>query len=273
MKQSYTRFLLVVITIVNGCFAYAQNSPGARNTAMGGVGAVHDDVWSGFHNQAGLVHLNAAGAGVFYENRFMLKELSDKGVIAALPYGNSAFAISLRSFGYSAFSNSKAGLAYALKLSDKFSFGVQINYHSIRIGENYGTQHNVSFEGGFLYKYNQKLIFAAHVANPTRAKLADYNDERLPSILRLGVAYKFSEKVMLSGEIKKPSDADVSVHGGLEYWVVKEMALRAGFNTLNTFSFGFGWKTKVLLIDASAGFNSTLGFTPQISLTYSGTKK
>jgi hypothetical protein len=272
MNHSYTRFLLVVFTIVNGLFANAQNTPGARITAMGGVGVVHDDVWSGFHNQAGLVHLNGLSAGVYYENRFMMKELSDKGVIAALPYGNSAFALSFRSFGYSAFNNSKAGLAYALKLSDKFSFGVQLNYHTVRIGDIYGTQHNVSFDGGFLYKYNSKLTLAAHVANPNRAKLADYNDERMPSILRLGVGYKFSDKVMLSGEIKKPSDADVSVHGGLEYWVVKEMALRVGFNTLNTFSFGFGWKTKMLQIDAAAGFNSTLGFTPQIALTYTGSK-
>ncbi len=250
----------------------SQNTPGARPTSMGGCAVVNEDVWGTFHNQASLVHIEAISAAVFYENRFMLKELSDRGATLAVPLKNSAFGLSYRSFGYNAFNHAKAGLSYALKLSSKFSFGIQFNYHTLRLGENYGTTTKISFEGGFLYRYNTKLSLAAHVLNPTRTQIADFNNERLPTLLRLGAGYKFSDKVVLNAEVKKPSDAAASIHGGLEYWVANEVAIRVGFNSLNTFSFGFGWKLKMLQIDAAAGFNSVLGFTPQISITYSGKK-
>lgn len=271
-KFSFIRVYAVVCVFMVSLSGYAQNTPGARTTAMGGSAILNEDVWSGFHNQAGLVHLEGVSAGAFYENRFTISELSDKGALVAMPLGNSSFALSYRSFGYSAFSNSKAGLAYALKLNEKFSFGLQFNYHSVRIADNYGSTNNISFEGGFLYRYNTKLSLAAHVTNPTRAQIADFNNERIPSIIRIGAGYKFTDKVILNAEVKKPSNTDISVHSGLEYWVANQIALRVGFNTLNTFSFGFGWKAKSLQVDAAASFNSVLGFTPHISLTYSGKK-
>ncbi|MFN0031399.1 MAG: hypothetical protein ACKVOR_04490 [Flavobacteriales bacterium] len=252
---------------------FAQNNPGAHIAAMGGTALVNEDVWSAFHNQAGLVHCEGITAGAFYEDRFAISQLSDKGVAAAMPIGNSAFALSYRSFGYSAFSSSRAALAYALKLSSKFSAGLQLNYHTTRIGEGYGNSSAVSFEGGFLYRYNDMLSLAAHVYNPTRAKLASFNDERIPSVIRAGAGYKFSDRVKLNAEVKLPSAGATSVHTGIEYRVMQQVAIRAGVNTLNTFSFGFGWLTQSLQIDASAGYHQVLGFTPQLSLTYKATGK
>lgn len=241
---------------------------------MGGSGIMLNDLWSGFHNQAGLVHIEGISAGAFYENRFTTKELSDKGVIVALPFRTSAFAISYRSFGYSAFNTSKASLAYALKLSEKFSAGIQFNYHSIRIAENYGTQSNFTFEGGFLYRMNNRLSLAVHIYNPTRAKLAEFTDERIPSLLRMGAGYKFSDKVMLTGEVRKSSDANASIRAGIEYWVVPQVAVRAGFGSEPAmYSFGFGYKLNTFQLDVAAGYHQLLGFTPQIALTYAGKKK
>jgi hypothetical protein len=261
--------LVVLLLMLTTLKLNAQNTPGARAAGLGGSYLVMYDAWSAMHNQAGLVHLTGISAGVFYENRFGLNELSDKGAVVAMPLGNSAFAVSYKSFGYSSFSTSKTSLAYALKLTDKFSFGLQFNYHNTRIAENYGNASGISFEGGFLYKMNDKLSLAGHLYNPTRAKLSDFNDERIPSLLRLGAGYRFSEKVSVTSEVRKASDAKASVRAGLEYQLIEQLALRAGFGSSPShYSFGFGWKLKTFQLDVATGYHLVLGFTPQVSLTY-----
>ncbi|MFM9984572.1 MAG: hypothetical protein ACKVOK_05025 [Flavobacteriales bacterium] len=262
---------LVISLALCACFStalQAQDAPGGRATALGGSALVLDDVWSGFHNQAGAVHLPGLSAGAYYESRFALNELSDKGIVVAMPFRKSAFGLNYRSFGYSLFTNSRAGLFYAQKLSDKFSVGLQFNYYSLRLGENYGSRGTVGMEGGFLYRYNTKLSVAAHIQNPTRAGFTDFNNERLPSILRFSAGYRFSDKVMMIAEVKKPDNAGYKVSGGIEYFPATQIAIRGGFNSDQSFSFGFGWKIKTLTIDAAAGFHAVLGFTPHISLNY-----
>lgn len=263
--------LIQIILIILSCAQNisSQNTPGAASSGMAGSYVVMQDVWSAFHNQAGLVHLEGLSAGVFYENRYGMNELSDKGIVAAMPYGNSAFGLSYKSFGYQLYSTSKTSLAYALRLSEKFSAGLQFNMHNTRLGENYGSQTSLSFEGGFLYKMNEKVTLAGHIYNPNRAKLTDFNDERLPSMIRAGAGYRFSKKVILTGEVRKPSDANASVRAGVEYWLVNQLALRAGVGSdPSQYSFGFGWRLKTFQLDVASGYHQILGFSPQLSLTY-----
>src|SRR5688572_19379989 len=111
-KKAPVRIILYLLAIstafqLPGLTAKAQNIQGARATALGGAAITLDDVWSSFHNQAGLARLEGFSAGVYYENRFMLKELGEKGLAVGLPVGNGAFGLSFRSFGYTAYSDSR----------------------------------------------------------------------------------------------------------------------------------------------------------------------
>lgn len=273
-KMGITKIWLLLSCIICALHLNAQDSPGASASGMGGAYVVMTDVWSGFHNQAGLVHLTGLSAGVNYENRFSMNQLADRGIIVAAPFGIHAAGISHRSFGYELFNSSKTSLAYAILLSDKFSAGMQFNLHSIRLGENYGRQTTISVEGGFLYKLNEKVSIGGHIYNPTRAKLTGFNDERIPSMIRVGAGYRFSEKVILTGEVRKPSDADAAIRAGLEYFLVNTLAIRLGFGSdPSQFAFGFGWKLKTFRLDVAAGYHQVLGFSPQVSLTYMMDKK
>lgn len=264
------RTIFILLLLASAALASAQAQEGARAAALGGATVTLEDAWAGFHNQAGLVNLKAFSAGAFFQNRFLIKELGDRGMFAAMPINNGTFAFTYQSFGYSSFNQSRAGLAYALKLNDKFSFGVQMNYHSLRIAEGYGTSRNFSAEGGFIYKMNDHLVIAGHLENVNRAKLTAFNDERMSSVLRLGAHYSFSDKVKLIAQAQQVTQQKINVVGALEYDIVKSVSVRAatGANPTST-SFGFGWKNEFLRADIAAGYHSNLGFTPQISLTYS----
>ena len=248
---------------------FAQSAEGARAAGLAGTAVTINDEWSTFHNQAGLADLKSLTAGAYYQNRFMIKELGDRGITVATPVGKGVFGLAYQSFGYSAFTQAKSGLAYAMKLGEKFSVGVQMNYHSLRIAEGYGVSRAFSVEGGFRYVLNKSLILAGHIENANRAKIADYNDERAPSTLRMGATYVFSEKVQLSGQVQQTTQQKVIGSGAIEYFIIDAFVVRAGFASNPTLSaFGFGWRNENFKADISASYHSALGFSPQIALSY-----
>ena|GEM_PF-143403 len=263
------RNLLSTLLIFCSLGTIAQGFMGARSAGLAGSSATFGDEWSVLNNQAGMAFVPSTNAGVFYESRFVMKELGDKGFSLTQPIGAGALGLSYRSFGYSLFSDSRAGLAYAIRLDERLAIGVQANYHRVRIAEGYGTSQTVTVEGGLIYKMTKNLTLATHLFNPARASLAEYNDERIPSILKAGAAYRFSEKVQLIGELRKPSDRKPSISGGLEYNVVEDFSLRIGMGSNpGISSFGFGWQIKSLRIDAATSYHAILGFTPQVSIAF-----
>jgi hypothetical protein len=199
----------------------------------------------------------------------MVNQLSDKGFAISKKVGQGAFGLSYKSFGYSAYVRSRAGLAYGMKLGDRFSVGIQLNYHMIRIAEGYGTRRTVTVEAGMLYKVNEHLLLAAHIFNPNNAQLSEYNDEKIPAALRAGAGYRFSQRLLLSGQISKPSDQDPSVSAGLEYQFPEHLILRCGIHTdAPSASFGFGWDFGKWQLDLASAYHQVLGFSPQLSLVY-----
>ena len=243
---------------------------GARAAGLGNAAVTIGDVWSSSHNQAGLAMLEHPSGGIFFENRFMISELGIKGFVFALPVKNSGvIAVNATQFGYSKYNEKKAGLAFARKLGNKISVGLQLDYLSTFIGDDYGTRNTLAVEGGILAEPIKNLRIGVHLFNPTRSKLAEYADERVPALFRAGAGYSFSDKVMLCAEVEKDIDFSASFRSGIEYHPVEQIYLRGGIAThpLQS-SFGFGLKLKNFRIDAATSYHQVLGYTPQFGLTY-----
>lgn len=232
------------------------------------------DVWSTHHNQAGLAFVKDISTGVYYENRFLLQQLSLKAAAIALPIKAGTFGIAFSSFGYSLYSENKYSLSFAKAFSNKFSMGIAMDYISTKIAEGYGSKGVAVAEIGLQTKPIKNLTIGVHLFNPTRTKLADYNNERLPTILRLGGHYQFSEKVILAIETEKNISEKALLKVGIEYKPTKELFIRIGVGSNpTTSSFGLGINLKSFKIDLSTHYNQVLGFSPQIGLTYNFTKK
>ena len=247
-----------------------ENFPvGARSSGMGNASVSLSDVWSAHHNQAGLGFVRDISAGAYYENRFLIKALSIKGGVIALPVKGGTFGFCISNFGYSLYHENKYSLSFAKAFGNKLSAGIAMDYLTTKIGEGYGSKGVLAAEFGIQAKPLKGLTIGAHVFNPTRAKLADYNNERLPTIIRLGCDYNFSENVTVAVETEKDIAQKAIFKAGIEYKPVKELYLRAGIGTNPTLtSFGFGLNLKSIKIDISANYHQTLGFSPQVGLTY-----
>ncbi|MCX7744237.1 MAG: hypothetical protein N2167_06690 [Flavobacteriales bacterium] len=270
--MSQPKFIhIVYCTFILSGVSIAQNSPvGARSAALGNASVSLSDVWSSFNNQAGLAWLNQMEAAVYYENRFLLPELSSQGLALVIPIKKiGCFDLNFNRFGYSQYNENKFGLAYARNFGPIFSAGIQFNIHWIHIGEGYGDLVTASGEISFQVKPLSRWVIAAHVFNPTRTPLADYNREKIPTIFRLGTSYAFHEKVLATSELQADLDFHPIIRLGVEYHAIEQLFFRIGFSS-NPVSptFGFGLMIKGFKLDAAAAWQPILGFSPQASLSY-----
>lgn len=266
--------LLLLFALPLLCFSVKAGNEnytiGARQAGLANAGVCITDIWAVYHNQAALAGLNDMAAAVYYENRFMVKQLNMQGAAFALPTKSGVFGVSFSRFGYSLYNESKYGLAYAKNFGENFSAGVQLNYVSTSIGEGYGSRGAFTAELGLRAQLAKGFFVGFHAYNVNRAKMANYNNERIPTIFRLGFQYNFSEKVFLAAEVEKDIDNSPIFKAGAEYHFVKAFYLRAGIASnpyLNTFGLGLEIAEK-LRLDVATSIHPVLGVSPQGSLSY-----
>ena len=143
-----------------------------------------------------------------------------------------------------------------------------MDYIETNIAE-YGKKGMPVAEAGLLAKPIKNFTIGVHIFNLTKTKLTTYNDERSPTIMRIGADYRFSNKVFIALETEKDIDKKAIVKAGLEYNPIKELYLRAGVSTNPSLScFGIGVNLKQFKLDLSSTYHSTFGFSPQVGLMY-----
>lgn len=267
----FSIILFIIIFHVPTKATQPIQSIGAKSLSLGGVSLLPADFWSVFNNQAGLISQNSLAAGFAYDTYLGLdKNLSLKSGAIILPTSSGVFGLTLNYFGYSAFNEQKIGLAYGKSLSEIFSIGIQIDYLSLTIGNNYGSVGAFTFEIGILAKLSESLQIASHIYNPFMVKLGKINPESTPAILKLAVAYTIDEDLLLLSEYEQRIDEKGILKFGAEYHLIENFFVRGGLSTNpNLFSFGFGFKTNGFNIDFGSSYHQILGFSPKAAVYYS----
>jgi hypothetical protein len=253
--------------------AHDPVSKGAKSAAMGGASVASNDFWGVFNNPAVNSYIRDISAGVYFENRYMLKELSYRGLGVLLPVAqHDAFALNVQQFGYAQFQESKVGLAYSKKFGESFAAGLQFDYLNTFIGEGLGSKHSYTFEFGLYSKFNKKLSLGFLAFNPARMKLTDYNGyvDYIPVVLKLGARYAFSERVSAISEVEKDIYRDAVMRLGIDYKLSEILYFRGGLSTgVVAYSFGMGVHYNNFMFDISTSVHQVLGPSPQVSLMYS----
>lgn len=274
--KAYTPLILLLFLLVgSGHLQVSAQMPGSgKYAAMGGVAVVAKDVYSCFHNQAGLGFLEQSALGISFNNAYGLKEMSTYSIAGALLAGKGAFGISYSRFGNQLYSRQKTGLAYGMQLSPKIAMGVQFDMLQTVLGLDYGRKNLFTFEGGVQAEIYDGLFASAHVFNPIRAKMADYMDERLPSQLSFGLLWSVSDKMSLAGELQKEETGKPIFKAGMEYRLLESFFMRAGLSTYTAeTSFGFGYLSENWSFDLSSSLHPQLGLSHHLSASYRFGKK
>ncbi len=266
---------LIATFVLSFYLSQAQyiSESGARQGGMSGAGVAISDIWSSYHNQAGLADLSGISAGLFYSNLYNLDAFKETAFAVAVPVDKFGTAGLNYTYSGNSFSNfSKFGLAFSKRLGKRIVAGIQIDYLR-RMQLDYGSAGVAVGEFGIIAEPVENLFIAAHVFNPWRAEFSG-TGESLTSVFRLGTAYKFSEKVLFTLEGEKDISEDIVVRGGTEYNVAGGLYLRAGVATNPTkYSFGLGYKYRSVALDLAYISHNTLGHYVQFGLGYTLNKK
>ncbi len=266
MNRIFLLFLILFFSRFSS--AQYQFETGARQGGMSGSGVVISDIWSSFHNQAGLADLSGLSAGLFYSNMFNIPDLRETAFAISFPtekYGSSGLNYSYS--GNSASNFSKFGFAYAKRLGKRITAGMQIDYLRF-VQLNYGNSGTAVGEVGFIAEPLNNLYIGAHVFNPWRAKLSG-TEEYISSIIRIGAGYYFSDKVLFTAETEKDIDKPIVFRAGTEYNIVTGLFIRAGVASEPVkYSFGIGYNYKGVKLDVAYINHDVLGYYMQFGLGY-----
>jgi hypothetical protein len=268
MKHSIITIFLALLTFFSAKAANDNYPFGGRPASMANSTVAVYDFWGLSFNQAAIARQKGPVAGVYFENRFLTKEMSLGAMGFSMPAGGGVMGVSATFFGYSQYHESKIGLTYARKLSDKISVGVQLNYLYASVA-GYGNKGSIAGELGMIYELLPGLNLGAHIFNPTRTKVASYNNEQIPTIIKIGMAYSFSERVLVSIEAEKDIVENPIFKAGIEYGLTENLFVRGGIGTNPTLnSLGVGFYFGSLKFDISSSFHYLLGYSPQASFVY-----
>ena len=276
--------------------ALAQgNGPGQRGARAAGLGnasvALPGEVWSMGNNVAGLGELQRPSVGFYAENRYFSPALNVGALTVALPLGRPAtpaaaaaappaapartwarhgvVAFEAQRFGGQLYNETRLGAGYGYRFG-QISLGGRVDMLQVSI-EGLGSRRVVlGTLGGQIEVIPQRLSFGASLYNLSQTKLASYQNERVPTVLRAGLAYRPGAQVLLLVETEKDVERDANFKAGLEYRPVPVLVARLGLASLTEqASAGLGVVAGAFLLDYAATYQQALGFSQHLSISKS----
>jgi hypothetical protein len=262
--------VLFLFSIFTNSFGSGEFSvTGARAAAMGFSSVAVSDEWSAFNNPGGLANFRKYSAGFYFENRFLVEEMSLKAVTVTLPVWRGTFGLALLHNGFSLYSEIKGGIGYGMSFGKYVSGGIQLNVLRISQSEGYGNKNFFSFDAGVQLRASEHITVGVHIANPLSSRISEDFPERLPATIRLGLLWKISKTVLTTVEAEKDLTHKPVFRVGLEYHLAKPLYARIGFMTNPTlFTIGTGMEFGSFRFDLASGYHLVLGYSPQASVTY-----
>ena len=242
----------------------AQNGPinplSSRSNSVANASVAFIDINSLFNNQAGLADLKNISFLLSAQETFRKPYSDNMGAGFAIPTSSGTFGLNFHYFGAADIQQSKIGLAYARKLMETLSVGIQFDMLSTQIPLN-EKSNLFTFEIGLQYKLIENLLLGIHLYNP--AKLEIVEGGFLPTILRVGTTYSPYKKLLVHAEIEKDFDFPFVFKSGVEYELVSDLWIRIGFqNKPTTFNFGLGYLFKKRFrFDVAAYYQQGLNLT------------
>ena len=262
--------LIFIISFSNRCFSAENYSTSARALALSNAFVSISDPWSTFHNQAGLASFDDFSAGIFYESRFMIDELSHMAGTFVAPVKAGTFGFSFSQFGKGTYKEHKVGLAFAKQLSKKLNAAIQLDYLSTRFPENEKAFGFATFEVGIIFAATDDLFFGAHVFNPISNGFdLPEGTQKMPGVFRVGGHYQFPQMVLVTFETEKNFKNPFLIKTGIEFSPVKDLALRFGVSGKPVkYSAGIGYSIGKISTDIGFSYHGNLGLTPAVSIQF-----
>jgi hypothetical protein len=245
---------LIILLLTQSFFstillAQFRNLGIGRASGFANASVTLNDQWAIFNNIGGLAWIEKAYALSSFDNRFSMAGFNTvtAGMVAPSKYGLVG-GLTISQFGSEQYRETNFSIGLSHKISN-VSIGLRANYFQMAI-EGLGTRRLFAFEFGGVMKLTETIWIGAHIYNFNQAKVADFQDERLPVVMKTGISYRPTEKLIINLETEKDINFPQTFKAGLEYRIVPSFALRTGISTkpfISSYGFSFNFYAFELL--------------------------
>lgn len=234
---------------------------------MGDASVTMDGYWASFQNTAGISTTETLELGATYENKFGMSgmDFMAAGITSKLPFGNAS--LNIFRFGDDIYNEHRISLGYAAELGI-IKIGARVNYLQYQV-KDFGTNSTYSFDFGGIATITPQLVVGAQALNITQANINNEEEQRVPTLLKLGVSYRPRNYFMLNAEIEKDIIKPAMLKLGAEYNFLYKFFLRTGVNSGSYQSFyGLGFRYSSFQWDYALSNHAEMGFSHSLSMHY-----
>lgn len=252
--------LLTIAGVSSFLMTYTQPLwiPTGKDPASGSYSRHFQNVASAAWQPAGLSCLHIFTAGVYAEQRFLLKEIPLYQLMAAIPAGIGAFGLQLVRMGSSAYYRQALGAAYGMPLGRKIGLGLGGAYTS-EVLPGYGSRYGMTITGGLLWHADEQWHTGIRISH-SRPGTTEYS---------AGIGFEASTAFLLTAEIGKAANETAWVKATASYRIAPPLALQWGIATCAPFQHaGITIRWHTLQIMFAAGFHPQLGITPSTTIIW-----
>ena len=267
--MKYITFVLLILFSFELSKANDLRTPDVRNLGMG----ENDLVNSLLFNPA-LMVLNK-DRQIYFEfvNRYQLKELNTFNGAFIYPFELLTTAVEITSFGYKEYRENMFRFSLGKQLDGKWSAGIGIQYKMLQSDLYEFIPAALSIDVGVSYKPVDNLFINLLIVDFPSVKInqngIDYKMFELKKI-QTGFSWYIIQQLLISSGISFENFERFSGSFGLEYLAFENFHLRAGIH-LSPFrpSIGVGYSFLSFTVDAAALFDSVLGISSGLAVSYS----
>lgn len=248
----------------------AQTDPltqahGARSQGMGNTKLFLPDSWTYFNNVGALDRIEETQIAAGFDSRFGIPELSTVDLGFGWKNNFGTIGLGISRFGGKLFNQQLLGVGFSNTLGI-VSLGAKVDWFQTQM-EGFGTGNAFIFSLGGIAELGPRFFLGANFSNLNRAKLSQNSEQRLPTVVQMGISYLSGESVRIIAEIEKDIELKPILRAGIEYKLQEWIFLRTGISSNPArVSFGLGLRKDQFGFDYAYGQNTALGRTHHLSL-------
>jgi len=263
--------LLPAILFPLASLAWSNVIPGSgRSSGIGNAYVSQSGLDAALFNQAGLANIQSPQFTAYFENRYLIKDLSSRGISVGIPVQGGVLAAGLSAFGPVKWMENTLSLSFAKKLSPNLSAGIRINYFGIKLPEENQHCSSVGAEAGIIWKFSPILFAGIHFANPFSISFQTLTyTEKVPYRINLGGHAFITDKIIIAAEAEKIENQNIILKAGLEWEASGHFYIRGGYNSGPSKLYtGIGFNYRFITVDFAFSYHQALGVTPFTSIRF-----
>lgn len=269
MPISLIQSFFLLLTILSSYMVIGQSRVGAPNEAIANATSTTSGIWSIWHNPAGISDQPQLSAAISYRTVQNIEGFNTAGFGIVYPIKVGALGLGVSRFGDQLYNEQQVSISYGNKFGIT-DLGIQLSYHQYHF-EGFGNKGVPIISFGGITTLSKKFLIGAFIKNITQAKISDFQDERIPTIMQMGISYRPLESIVLNVDLQKDIEFDASVLLGISYAIIDHFIIKTGFST-NTSSQFFGLDFKPNNIRGTLSYavshQELLGYSHQVSIQY-----